>query len=252
MRNIVAAGFAIIAFCSSVWAQDPTKPAVDADGWRPIFDDKGHQGFRGLIHNDFLNYGWNIVDGVLVCPKDIKHMGMVTGGNIITAEQFWDFEFSFEWKLSVSGISGVIYFAQGTPQNPTGFTYQIIDDTHHPDGLKGGPIRRTGALLGVIAPSEDKKLNPPDQWNEGKIVVQGNHVEHWLNGAKVVDFTMGSPEFRQQVAKAKASGVKLPSGFGTKFKTSIVLIDAGEEVSFRNVKVKDLTQPGARTTATAR
>jgi Domain of Unknown Function (DUF1080) len=246
MRTIIAAGVAILALFSSVRAEDATKPAEDEVGWRPIFDDKGHQGFRGLLHNDFLNYGWNIVDHVLICPKDIKHMGMVTGGDIITAEQFWDFEFSFEWNLSVSGKTGVLYFATGTAQKPEGFTYQIIDDTHHPDGLKGGPIRRTGALLGIIPPSEDKKLNPPDQWNQGKIVVQGNHIEHWLNGAKVLDFTLGTPEFVKQMA---ASGIPFPRGFGRKMKTAIVLIDAGEEISFRNVKVRDLTQPGGKTAA---
>jgi hypothetical protein len=250
MRNIIATGFAILALCSSVWGQDATKPAEDEAGWRPIFDGKGHQGFRGLIHNDFLNYGWNIVDGVLTCPKDIEHMGRVTGGNIITAEQFWDFEFNFEWKLSVSGKTGVLYFATGTAQKPEGFVYHIVDDTHNPDGLKGGPIRRTGALLGIIPPAEDKKLNPPDQWNQGKIVVLGNHVEHWLNGEKVLQFDLGSPAFRQQVAAAEAAnGQRFPRGFGTKFKTSIVILDAGEEISFRNVKVRNLTEPGPKTAA---
>jgi hypothetical protein len=246
MRTFIAAGFAILSLCSSAWALDATKPAEDEVGWKPVFDGT-HQGFRGLIHNDFLNYGWNIKDGILTCPKDIKHMGMVTGGDIITSEQYWDFEFSFEWNLSVSGKTGVLYFATGTAQKPEGFTYQIIDDTHHPDGLKGGPIRRTGSLLGIVAPNENKKLNPPDQWNQGKIVVQGNHIEHWLNGEKIVEFNLGSPEFIKQVA---ASGVQFPRGFGKKMKTAIVLIDAGEEISFRNVKVKDLTPPGKTTAAT--
>jgi len=246
MRNIIAAGLAIFALCASAWAQDPSKPAEDEFGWRPIFDDKGHQGFRGLLHNDFLNWGWNIEDHVLVCPKDIRHMGMVTGGNIITAELFLNFEFSFEWKLSVSGKTGVMYFVSGTALKPVGFTYQIIDDTHHPDGLKGGPIRRTGALLGMIPPSDDKKLNPPDQWNEGKIVVDGNHVEHWLNGGKVLEYELGSPELLKE---AVASG--LPRGYGRKMKTSLVLMDAGEEISFRNIKVRDLDSPAAKASKAA-
>jgi hypothetical protein len=241
MRNIFAAGLAIFTVCACAWAQDASKPAVDELGWRPIFDDKGHQGFRGLIHNDFLNWGWNIVDHVLICPKDIRHMGMVTGGDIMTAELFSDFEFSFEWNLSVSGKTGVMYFVSGTAQKPVGFTYQIIDDTHHPDGLKGGPIRRTGSLLGIYPPSDDKKLNPPDQWNQGKIVVDGNHVEHWLNGGKILEYELGSPELLQ---KATAAGY--PRGYGKKMKTALLLIDAGEEISFRNIKVRDLTSAAAK------
>ena len=241
MRTIFAAGFAMLTFTAGAWSDDVVKPIVDDSGWKPIFDGKGHQGFRGLLHNDFLNYGWHIEGDVLTCPKGIKNMGQVTGGNLITSQQYWDFEFNFEWKVAVSGKTGVMYFAAGTPQKPTGFVYQIIDDTHHPDGLKGGPIRRTGALLGIIPPSDEtKKLNPPDSWNEGRIVVQGNHVEHWLNGAKVVEFTLGSPEFTKQLA---AVGLKANANFGRKFKTSIVLIDAGEEITFRNLKVRDLTLP---------
>jgi hypothetical protein len=240
MRKFIAIGFAILAFVAGVRAQEAAKPADDDPSWKPIFDGKGHQGFRGLIHNDFLNWGWHIEDNVLTCPKGIKNMGQVTGGDIITVNQYTDFEFSFEWKLSVSGVTGVMYFAAGTAQKPTGFVYQIIDDTHHPDGLKGGPIRRSGALLGIIPPSDDKKLNPPDSWNQGSILVQGNHVEHWLNGDKVLEFELGSPEFKKQLA---ATGVKYPRGFGQKFKTALVLLDVGEEITFRNLKIRDLTPP---------
>jgi hypothetical protein len=239
----------MLAVCASAWAQDVAKPIEEESGWKPIFDGKGHQGFRGLIHNDFLNWGWHIEDNVLTCPKEIKQMGKVTGGSIITVEQYLDFEFSWEWKLSVSGITGVMYFATGTPQKPAGFIYQIVDDTHHPDGLKGGPIRRTGSLLGIIPPSDEtKKLNPPDSWNEGKIIVQGNHVEHWLNGAKILEYDLGSPQFLKAVA---ASGIKPWPGFGRKMKTAIVILDEGEEITFRNLKVRDLTPP-PKTATTAR
>jgi hypothetical protein len=163
----------------------------------------------------------------------------MTGGHIITLDLYRDFEFHFEWKLSVSGKSGVMYFATGTAKDPKGFIYTIMDDVHNPDGLKGGPIRRTGSLYNIIPPAADKKLNGPDTWNEGRILVQGDHVEHWLNGGKVVEYDLNSPQFLAQV---KASGVKPWPGFGQKLKTgtALVIMDDGEEVEFRNLRVRPI------------
>lgn len=247
MRYFLGAGIAALAFSAVVMAQDAPKPAAgdsntvkpaeEEIGWKQIFDGKSNQGFRGLIHGDFLNWGWHIEGNVLTCPKGIKNMGMVTGGDIITLHQYTDFEFEWEWNLSVSGKTGVMYFCTGTAKDPKGFIYQIIDDTHHPDGLKGGPIRRTGALLGIIPPSDDKVLHPPDSWNKGKIVVNGNHVEHWLNDAKVLEYDLGSPAFTKQLA---ASGIKPWPGIGRKMKTALVLIDAGEEITYRNLRIREL------------
>jgi len=216
-----------------------------AAGWQLIFDGKNNYALRGLTFNDFINRGWKIDRGSLFCVKEIKDMGLMTGGHLITTSQYSDFEFAFSWKLAVSGKSGIMYFATGTAKNPEGFLYSIIDDVHHPDGLKGGPIRRTGALYNIIPPSVDKKLNGPDQWNEGRLVVQGNHVEHWLNGGKVVEYDLGSPEFAKQVV---ASGVKPWKGFGQKFKTALVIMDDGEEVEFRNLRIRPIyaaPPPGA-------
>ena len=212
------------------------------DGWRMIFDGRNNFGLRGLTNNDWINRGWRIDRGSIFCKKEIRDMGLITGGHIITLDQFIDFEFHFEWKLSVSGKSGVMYFAVGTAKKPEGFIYTIMDDVHNPDGLKGGPIRRTGSLYNIIPPSPDKKLNGPEQWNEGRILVVGNHVEHWLNGGKVVEYDLGSPDFLQKV---KASGVKPWQGFGTKFKTALVILDDGEEVEFRNLKVRPIFNGGA-------
>ena len=213
-----------------------------AAGWKLLFDGKVAPGLRGVKNPDFLKAGWKIVDGELTCPKEVKQMGKVTGGDLVTAETFTDFEFSFEWRAGVAGNSGVLYFARaGFGQKSSGHEYQLIDDTHHPDGLKGGPIKRTGALYGILPPAEDKKYNMPPLWNESRIVVQGNHVEHWLNGAKVLEYTLGSPEFQRAVM---ASKVRVPPGFGTKVKAPIVLLDEGDEIAFRNLKVRPLA-PGA-------
>jgi len=213
-----------------------------AAGWRILFDGRNNYGLRGLTFNDWINRGWRIDRGSIFCVKEIKDMGLMTGGHLITLDQYMDFEFHFEWKLSVSGKSGIMYFATGTAKEPKGFIYTIMDDVHNPDGLKGGPIRRTGALYNIIPPAADKKLNGPDSWNEGSILVQGNHVEHWLNGGKVVEYDLGSPQFLQQV---KASGVKQWPGFGTKFKTALLILDDGEEVEFRNLRIRPIWNAGA-------
>ena len=234
------------------------KPYVLSDeeraaGWRLIFDGKNNYGLRGLTYNDFINRGWRIDRGSLFCVKEIKDMGLMTGGHLITTDQFLDFEFKFEWKLSVSGKSGIMYFATGTRDKPEGFIYSIMDDVHNPDGLKGGPIRRTGALYNIIPPVEGKKLNEADHWNEGRIIVEGNHVEHWLNGEKVVDYTLGSPEFQQQLAaSAAATGFRgNPASWGKKFKTALLIMDDGEEVEFRNLRIRPIYNAAPATPAPA-
>jgi len=213
-----------------------------AEGWKILFDGKNNYGLRGLTHNDWINRGWKINNGTIFCEKGFKNMGLVTGGHLITADQYLDFEFTFEWKLSVSGKAGIMYFAGGTREKPVGFIYSIIDDTHHPDGLKGGPIKRSGALYGILPPKEDKKLEEPGQWNRGKIVVEGNRVEHWLNGDKVLEFTLGTIELQKAIT---ASGLKGNPMLGRKFKTALVILDEGEEVEFRNLRVRPLGAPAA-------
>jgi hypothetical protein len=214
-----------------------------AAGWKLLFDGTTAPGLRGLQNPDFFKAGWTILNGALVLPKTVKQSGEVTGGDLVTAEQFSDFEFSFEFKFTASAHTGILYFARGGPnKKPTGHEYQIIDDVHHPDGLKGGPLRRTGALYGVLAPSEDKKLNVSDSWNSGAIVVRGNRVEHWLNGKKVLEYECESPQFAAAVRESKA---KVPPTFGKKIKSSLVILDKGEEVAFRNLKIRAISAAAA-------
>ena len=211
-----------------------------SEGWQLLFDGKTPTGFRGLTKTNAFQAGWKIDTGALVLAKDIKTQGKVTGGDLIANVAFDDFEFSFEWKIAVSGNSGVMYFVRGgMGLKPQGFEYQIIDDVHHPDGLKGGPLKQTGALYGILpAPAlADKTVNEPGQWNEGRIVVQGAHVEHWLNGAKALEYDLG-PDFLKAALAAK---VRLPPGSERKVKSPVVLLDQGEEVAYRNLKIHPLT-----------
>jgi hypothetical protein len=220
-----------------------------AAGWRLLFDGKALTGLRGVQKPEPLKVGWKIANGELSLPKDVTEMGKVTGGDLMTAEAFTDFEFSFDFKFGVSTNAGVRYLVRGgLGASPAGCEYQIIDDVHHPEGLKGGPIRRTGALDAILPPAETKQLNEAERWNRGRIVVQGNHVEHWLNGQKVVEYELASKALAEVVKKLK---VKVPPGFGTKFKSPIVLLDQGDQISFRNLKIRPLPPPGAATPAPA-
>jgi len=214
-------------------------------GWELLFSGKAPTQLRGLTKTNAFQAGWTVDKGALVLVKDIRTQGKVTGGDLVATVAYDDFEFSFEWKLEVSGNTGVMYFTRGAMgKKPQGLEYQIIDDVHHPDGLKGGPIKQTGALYGILpAPAvDDKTLNPPGQWNEGRIVVQGQHVEHWLNGEKVLEFNLG-PELAKAALAAKT---KVPPGFERKIKAPIVLLDEGEGVAFRNLKIRPLKAAAVR------
>jgi hypothetical protein len=157
---------------------------------------------------------------------------------------YYDFDFRFEWKATTSANSGIRYMmASSIGQVPTGLEYQIVDNVHSPLGLKGGALRRSAALDNVLpaGPNANLRVADPlnkiaDPWNEGRIVVQGPHVEHWLNGEKVLEFELG-PALRKT---AETHGNRVGTTFGMKSKTLLSLVDEGTEVAFRNLKVRPL------------
>jgi hypothetical protein len=219
-----------------------------AQGWKLLFDGTRLVGLRGVQRTDPLGAGWKIENGELNLPKEIRDTDRMTGGDLVTAETFWDFEFRFEWKASVSANGGVRYMlSQTMGQTPIGLEYQIIDDVHNSVGLKGGALRRTGALDNILPVGPNAKLRTADPlarkgdpWNEGRIVVQGNRVQHWLNGEKVLEFELG-PQLRTLAEKNAEPGSR-PLGpyFGSKIKTAICILDEGTEIAYRNLKVRSL------------
>jgi hypothetical protein len=122
---------------------------------------------------------------------------------------------------------------------PVGHEYQLLDDALHPDGKQ--PSHRAGALYALITPNASKRLKPVGQFNQSRILVQGKHVEHWLNGAKIVEYELESPSLMDAIAKSKYRD--LP-GFGTKCKARIQLQDHGDEIWFRNMKIRSLAPGG--------
>ena len=241
----------LLALAARSFAQDGENELTSAEkaaGWKLLFDGRTVTGLQGLQKREFLKEGWEIRDGTLLLPKSVRESGKETGGDLVTSETFADFEFKFDFKLTASALSGVLYFARkGDGAKPVGHEYQIIDDVHNPEGLKGGPLFRTGALFGVMPPAESKRFHSED-WNTGQIVVRGNHVEHWLNGDKMLEYECGSPALKQAVQTNKANVHRL---FGSKLKSSLAILDKGEEVAFRNLKIRTAPATPAATPAPA-
>lgn len=214
-----------------------------AQGWRLLFDGKSLTGLRSLKATDPLRSGWKIERGQLVLPKEVMQSGKVTGGDLIATVAYDDFEFRFDFRLAASADSGVLYFARsgGAGQKLSGHEFQLIDDVHHPDGLKGGDLRRTGALYGVLPRLPNTSVRIAQRWNEehwnqGILVVQGTHVEHWLNEQKALEYDLGA-DFARRVALAKT---KLSAGMGVKARAPIALLDQGDEIAFVNLKIRPL------------
>lgn len=199
-------------------------------GWTVLFDGQSTGHFRGYRQKTFPTGNWKVEDGALHClPKG--------GPDIVTVEKYENFDLEFEWKVSPGGNSGVMYRvaeSQGAPYQ-TGPEYQVLDDSKHGDGKN--PKTSTGSLYALIAPGQAKTVKPVGEWNSSRIVVNKSHVEHWLNGAKVVEYEWGSPQIKELVAKSKFNA--WPTFMG---ETSghIDFQAHGQEVWYRNIRVKRL------------
>jgi hypothetical protein len=213
-------------------------------GWRLLWDGKTTAGWRGAKLDGFPEKGWTIADGELTVEKSDGGES-TNGGDIITTDHFSNFELSFEFKPTEGANSGVKYFVDPTLNKGTGsaigLEFQILDDKRHPDAKKGVAGNRTaGSLYDLITAkpidvNRNKELVIND-WNRGRIVVKGGHVEHWLNGYKIIEYDRFSQMFTALVAYSK---YKDWPNFGQWPAGPILLQDHGDKVSFRSVKVRE-------------
>jgi hypothetical protein len=210
-------------------AKDPVNREESA-GWQPLFDGKTTTGWRSFGKQSFPEKAWVVEDGWLHC------LGKAVG-DIITASEFSDFELQWEWKQAPAGNSGVKYFVTETRNAPLGHEYQMIDEEREPDAKLANGKRVTAAFYDVLAPTSKPPTKPPGQINHSKILVRGNHVEHWLNGQKVLEYECGSEALKAAVANSK---FKSTPGFGDKIKGHILLQNHHSEVWFRNIKIRPL------------
>ena len=201
------------------------------DGWELLFDGTSPNHWRAVHKVDFPGKGWKIENGEMISGK---------GGDIVTKRQYSDFEFVWEWKMDdLGGNSGVKYLVKERNNTALGIEYQILDDENHPwminGKMKPGDFHTMGAVYELYPVMVEKKVNPVGQWNMGKIKVRGNHVEHWLNDVKLVEYDRGGEDFKDRIAKSK---FKDAPGFGLHQEGHIMLQDHGSVVHFRNMKIK--------------
>jgi hypothetical protein len=210
--------------------------ADQAAGWRLLFDGVSTKGWRGFGKPAGVTNGWVAQDGWL---RHAKTTGQDSkgSGDIITLETFNDFDLRFDWRVSPGGNSGVKYLVVENRDGPIAHEYQVIDDVKHADALIG-PHRTTGALYDVIAAPANKPIKPAGQINSGRILVTGNHVEHWLNGTKIIEYELGSAAMKEGKAKSKFKDVP---GWEDKLKGHILLQDHGDEIAFQNIRIRELT-----------
>jgi len=207
-----------------------------AAGWKLLFDGQTTNGWRSFKKQSFPAKGWLVEDGWLHC------LGK-GGGDIITDAEFDNFELEWEWKQAPDGNSGLKYFIIETRPSAIGHEYQMIDDEREPDAKLANGKRVTAAFYDVLPAASKTPGKPPGEINQSRIVVKGNHVEHWLNGAKVLEYECGSEKVKTAVANSK---FKNTSGFGEKVKGHILLQDHNSEVWFRNLKIRESAAGPAR------
>lgn len=224
--------FLLITLAFQVAAQNNKLSDVEKKkGYQLLFDGKSTKGWHTYGLNE-TKPQWVIEDGAL-------HLKEAGGGDIVTEQDFENFELELEWKISEGGNSGIFYLVQEDPSNykavyHTGPEYQVLDDDKHPDGKY--PSHRAGANYDLIIPVPGK-TKPVGQWNKTKITINQGQVTHFLNGTKVVEYTLWTPQWEEMVRNSKFS--KFP-GYGKARSGKIALQDHGDKVWYRNIKIKQL------------
>jgi hypothetical protein len=245
------AAFAALAcvFTATAAAQTPNQltEAERSAGWRLLFDGTSLAGWRGLGLDSVPTAHWRVIDGAIAkiptakVPRQADGQPAV-GGDLMTIDAFRDFELAFEWRVTPGANSGVKYnvsealsLAHATNHAALGFEYQVLDDVLHPDNKVATHL--AGSLYDIIAPGAAKHLRPVGEWNSARIVLRGNHGEHWLNGVMVVEFDLGTPRLDSLIEKSKYKPIP---GFAERRKGHVILQDHGDEVYFRSIRIREL------------
>ncbi|OWW23640.1 hypothetical protein B4Q04_19310 [Zobellia sp. OII3] len=209
-------------------------------GWELLWDGETTNGWRGAKLETFPTKGWEIKDGILTVLSSGGEES-AAGGDIVTTKNYGDFEIMVDFKLTEGANSGIKYYVDTNINkgegSSIGLEYQILDDDKHPDAKKGNHegSRTVSSLYDLIKADPKKPIKPIGEWNTARIVSKDNHVEHYLNGAKVLEYERKSEAYRKLVSESKY--VKWPN-FGELDSGQILLQDHGDRVSFKNIKIK--------------
>jgi hypothetical protein len=209
------------------------------EGWKLLFDGNTSNGWMNAKSKSFPANGWEIKNGILsVNPATKAANG---GGDIVTVDKYTNFELCVDFMYTRGANSGIKYFIDTESNNGSlasiGCEYQILDDNNHPDAKAG--INGNRRLAGVydLIPPKNVKDNGFDNWNTSKIIVNGNTVQHWLNGQMTVEYERGNDKWRELVATSK---FKTSPGFGEVKEGRILLQDHGNVVSYKNIKIREI------------
>jgi hypothetical protein len=215
-------------------AHNTLTPAEAAAGWKLLFDGMSTEHFRSFKKDSFPAKGWVAEGGALRVTKGGG------GGDIITREQYADFELSLDFKCAPGANSGIIYRASEAKDFAwmTGPEFQVLDDAGHKDGLD--TKHSVGALYDIIAAPSDKPACAPGQWHNARVRIKNGVLQHFLHGVKVVETRIDDDNWAKLVAGSK---FKAWPGFGMEKVGHISLQDHGDDVWYRNIKVRDLSAP---------
>ena len=239
---VISAGILILATACSTSRNASTNknmgnnnaygPQTGADGWTTLFDGRTLIGWHPYQGKNPHN--WEAKEGLLHCVGGSENHDR--HADLVTNDSFQNFELSLDWKIAPKGNSGIIYLASevGNAAYETGPEYQLIDDAGFPEKLEDW--QKTGANY-AMNPAPAAKPKPVGEWNNTRIIVNNGHVEHWLNGDKIVEYDMGSEAWQKAKETGKWKDTPL---YGTVKKGHIALQDHGSEAWFKDIKIRNL------------
>ncbi len=212
----------MLAACSTV-----KKSRCDKT-WQPLLGDNATNLWRTYRGTGFPQTGWSLQDGVLHLEAGGK------GGELVSLAAYDNFELEWEWKLAPKANNGLKYLVTESRPSAPGHEYQMVDDSTMPN-----PKYQTATFYDVLPVQTPTKVKPVGEWNQSRLVVQGNHIEHWLKGEKVLSYELGSVEVKAALAQSKFKNEK---GFGDKIKGHLLLTNHKDEAWYRNLRIRELPE----------
>lgn len=214
---------------STAEAMNTLTPEESAAGWRLLFDGETTAGWRGF-KMDRMPAGWQVLNGALTRVAQAR--------DIVTVEQFESFELALDWKVEAGGNSGILFHVVETPDleyvYQSGPEMQVLDNAGHVDGRQ--PETSAGSNYALHGPTHDVS-RPAGEWNHARLIVDGNHVEHWLNGVQLLEYELYSPDWEERVRNSKFAEME---EYGRHRTGYIALQDHGDRVAYRNIKIRVL------------
>jgi len=240
--SIVALTFFVlpVVACAQDTASPNTLTQQEKDnGWELLFDGETTDGWRGYNQETFPDKGWKVDDGTLVI-MGAEGSEAGTGGDIVATETYDDFILKLEWKIAEGGNSGIFYRGLEQEDQPIYWSapeMQVLDNANHPDANRGENGNRKAGSLYDLIPAQPQTFTGHGEWQQVKIVADGSHIEHWLNGEKVVEYELWTPEWYRMLRDSK---FKSHPEFGDAHEGLIGLQDHGTTAHFRDIKIKEI------------